>query len=86
MRRRPVLLVAGLLLVLLPLAAAAQRPGFFGRSAQYENVPYDGRFTFVRVNYRTAPGGFWYRGQPAWSHGYPTSERNLMSIMSEPAL
>jgi len=44
-------------------------------------VPYDGRFTFVRVTYETLPGGYWYRGQPAWSHGYPTSERNLMRIV-----
>jgi hypothetical protein len=27
------------------------------------------------------PGGYWYRGQPAWSHGYPTSEDNLMQIL-----
>ena len=46
------------------------------------NVAYDGRFTFVRVNYTTAPGGYWYRGQPAWSHGYPTAERNLLSILT----
>ena len=45
------------------------------------NVPYDGRFTFVRLSYQTLPGGYWYRGQPAWSHGYPTSERNLMRIV-----
>lgn len=45
------------------------------------NIPYDGRFTFVRVSYETAPGGYWYRGQPAWMHGYPTAERNLMRII-----
>ena len=47
------------------------------------NVPYDGRFTFVRVNYTSMPGGYWYRGQPAWSHGYPTAERNLLRILQE---
>jgi hypothetical protein len=46
------------------------------------NAPYDGRFTFVRVNYTTLPGGYWYQGQPAWSHGYPVAERNLMRIMN----
>ena len=46
-----------------------------------ENVPYDGRFAFVRLTYDTAPGGFWYRGQPAWSHGYPIAEYNLMQIL-----
>jgi uncharacterized protein DUF4159 len=49
----------------------------------YPNVPYDGRFTFVRVNYETAPGGYWYRGLPAWAHGYPMAEQNLMRIMNE---
>jgi hypothetical protein len=46
------------------------------------NVPYDGRFTFVRLSYQTLPGGYWYQGQPAWSHGYPTSEENLMRIVN----
>jgi hypothetical protein len=45
------------------------------------NLPYDGRFAFVRLTYDTLPGGYWYRGQPAWSHGYPTSEENLMHIL-----
>ena len=44
-------------------------------------MKYDGRFTFVRVSYETLPDGYWYRGQPAWSHGYPTSEQNLMRIV-----
>jgi hypothetical protein len=47
------------------------------------NVPYDGRFAFVRVKYDTAPGGYWWRGQPSWSHGYPLAEQNLMRIMNE---
>jgi len=47
------------------------------------NIGYDGRFTFVRVKYTTAPGGFWYSGWPAWGHGYPIAEENLMNIMNE---
>ena len=71
-----------------PLAQRRQRGfGILGGSrtlrGQLPNTPYDGRFTFVRVNYDTAPGGFWYRGLPAWSHGYPVSEENLMKIMNE---
>jgi hypothetical protein len=66
-------------------ATAAQR-GFF-RSRQREidirNAPYNGQFTFVRVNYTTAPGGYWYQGLPAWSHGFPLAERNLMRILNE---
>lgn len=51
------------------------------RPGTQANLPYDGRFTFVRVTYDTLPGGYWYRGQPAWSHGYPTAEENLMQIL-----
>ena len=35
----------------------------------------------MRVTYDTAPGGYWWRGQPSWSHGYPLAEQNLMKIM-----
>jgi len=45
------------------------------------NQPYDGRFAFLRVKYETAPGGYWWRGLPSWSHGYPLAEQNLMQIM-----
>ena len=54
-----------------------------GRFTSGRNVAYDGRFTFVRLKYTTAPGGYWYGGWPAWGHGYPISEQNLMNIMNE---
>jgi hypothetical protein len=73
----------------LALAAAvlAQR-GFFegrqyGRETETHNVRYDGQFTFVRLKYETAPGGYWAGGRPSWSHGYPLSEWHLMKIMNE---
>jgi len=47
------------------------------------NIPYDGRFTFVRIRYDPAPGGFWPGRRPSWIHGYPLAERNLMKIMNE---
>jgi len=88
--RRSALGLAALLLTLADAASAQRRGGFRGgfpldglREAvpiEY-NAPYDGRFTFVRINYETLPGGYWYRGQPAWSHGYPVAERNLMKII-----
>ena len=68
-------------------AAMAQRGfGFAGIRYPFQALPnakYDGRFTFVRLSYETAPGGYWYRGLPAWAHGYPVAERNLMKIMNE---
>ena len=78
-----------LIVVLVALTALAQRRGFrnFGElsdlSGVRPNAAYDGRFTFVRVKYTTAPGGYWYRGLPAWAHGYPVAEQNLMRIMKE---
>src|SRR5215212_3201998 len=81
------IVVTGLtLLLLVSTAAMAQRRIFGsqrGREVDVENKPYDGRFTFARVKYATAPGGFWYMGLPSWAHGYPMSEDNLMRIMSE---
>jgi hypothetical protein len=77
-------IVALVLLLAVAMSAYAQRG--YGRFVPYQippNAPYDGRFTFVRVKYETAPGGYWWRGQPAWAHGYPTAEANLMKIMNE---
>jgi hypothetical protein len=76
----------------LTATALAQRGGFGGfggyggqrgRLHILPNIPYDGRFTFVRVNYETAPGGYWAGGRPSWAHGYPLAEENLMKIMNE---
>jgi hypothetical protein len=86
-RRRVRLVVAAALLVVLTAAAAFAQRRFFGRQRGREvdvvNHAYDGRFTFARVKYDTAPGGYWYMGLPSWSHGYPMSEDNLMRIMNE---
>jgi Domain of unknown function (DUF4159) len=49
--------------------------------------PYDGRFTFARLKYTTGPGGYYFRGLPAWAHGYLSamqghrSETNLTKIL-----
>jgi hypothetical protein len=72
--------VAGLLVA---VSALAQFGGPRGPFHERPNVAYDGRFTFVRLKYTTAPGGYWYGGWPAWGHGYPISEQNLMNIMNE---
>ena len=51
---------------------------------EIEKIPYDGRFTLVRLSFTTnSPMGYYYRGLPAWAHGYPNSELNLMRIVSE---
>jgi uncharacterized protein DUF4159 len=76
--------VAALALLLLLAGAARAQFGFArGPFHEYPTILYDGRFTFVRLKYTTAPGGYWYGGWPAWGHGYPLSEQNLMRIMNE---
>jgi len=67
-------------------AAQVQRrgPSFWDRGLR--NIPYDGEFTFVRVRYTTAPGGFWAGGLPSWVHGFPLAELNLLRIMTDISL
>jgi hypothetical protein len=45
------------------------------------NTEYSGRFTFVRLMYRTSPRRA-YRN-PGWAHDYPVAERNFGQIMTE---
>jgi len=80
------LLLAGLIFCGLA-TVAAQRYAFF------EPVPdrahYDGRFTFARLKYESGPGGYYYRGVPAWAHGFAntengvSAEHQLMMIVNE---
>src|SRR5689334_22278873 len=70
-------------------ATALAQFGFGGYRGSYDplpNIPYDGRFTFVRVRYTPAPGGYWPGRRPSWIHGYPLAEHNLMKIMNEVSL
>jgi hypothetical protein len=91
MRRRWVLGAIAAVLIATATAALAQRRrdgfggfgGFRQRVPVLKNTPYDGRFTFVRMNYESTPDGYWYGGTPAWSHGYPVAEKNLVQIMNE---
>jgi hypothetical protein len=81
-------ILLALMLLGVPLLAQRGRGGFGGGSFRVdpviEKIPYDGRFTLVRLSFTTnSPAGYYYRGMPAWAHGYPNSERNLMRIVSE---
>src|SRR5262245_9689317 len=84
MRHRAVVRIVVVLALGLAAAASAQRRRFFyGWDPTVKNIPYDGRFTFARVRYTTAPGGNWAGGRPSWVHGYPLAEQNLMRIMKD---
>ena len=82
--------VAGLLVVSGD-SGLAQRlwPGDSLREPATHAPSYDGRFMFARVKYTSGPGGYYYRGLPAWAHGYvPSSEGdraelNLTRILKE---
>jgi hypothetical protein len=78
--KRFVLLAAMLAAGARPLEA--QRRGgnsrFMGAEA---NVPYDGRFAYVRVRYEIPMDGF--RQDIKWAHDYPRGERHFSKIMSE---
>ena len=96
-------LVSGALLLLALLVGAgtllAQRGfggfGGFGFDSGYEprvtNPEYNGQFTFARIKYVSGPGGYYYRGIPAWAHGYvpdprganTRAETDLMQIMKD---
>jgi hypothetical protein len=71
--------------VLCAVLAVAQRLENFrpGRVPRIQSGAYDGRFTFVRIRYETAPGGYWSGGRPSWVHGYPVAEENLLRIMRD---
>lgn len=80
MRRAAFVLLAVLGAVLSTHAPGhAQRGGGQrgGRVFVEPNVPYDGRFTFVRLQY-TNMGG---RG--GWAFDYPAMERNFMTILED---
>src|SRR5262245_11375863 len=84
-RRGRIVAAAAMALIGLTAAVSAQRffPGEGGIEPEVHNATYDGRFTFVRAKYATGPGGWYYRGLPAWAHGFPNAEQNLMRIMNE---
>lgn len=67
-----------------PLLAAPALP------QQFEEIPYDGRFTFLRVYFESGSRGFdgfgggrGGRGEPPWAHDYPRAETNFAKILAE---
>jgi Domain of unknown function (DUF4159) len=79
---RRALALASIAVITLAVASAAQRRYFANPE---KNIPYDGKFTFVRVRYTPTPGGYWAGGMPSWVHGFPLAEHNLLRIMKEPS-
>ena len=89
MAMRPALLLLTAAVAVVP--AAGLGDGSAARAApaaamQVDNIPYDGRFTFVRLRFTPSRGGFFGREGPPWAHDYPRAERNLMRILAETTL
>jgi len=78
-------MMRALLFVLAIAAAGAAAP-----APQYPWHPYEGRWTFVRIQFNDGRGGdirsFGRRGgfdNPGWRHDYPNAERNFSKILHE---
>lgn len=85
--RRRATWAGALLLVCVASTAEAQRNRGGQRGGQrgpsiLPNIPYDGRFTYIRVRYELPmDGGF--RQDIKWAHDYPRGEQHFGKIFSE---
>jgi len=83
--RHPTLRLAVMAALVAALGATtlAQRGGFGRRSQRFfqpsysANVPYDGKFVFVRMSYPV-----YGRRDAGWAHDWPIGEQNFMTIFS----
>ena len=69
-----------------PMAAQRNRGPEGGTDfgdAPVPNVPYDGRFTFVRIKFEVGLQGFRGRRDLKWDHDYPRAERHFTKILEE---
>ena len=62
------------------LAAAAALPAL---AQEFPIIPYDGRFTFIRVSFESGGSGLRGFGRgggrgPVWAHDYPRAEINFL--------
>lgn len=73
---RPAISLASGLWLLTLLATLAASP--HAQEDGYEQVPYNGAFTFTRIRYDG--GGFRRRGG-AWAHDYPQADQHLPKII-----
>ena len=73
-RRTGALLLAAIACGGVALAGEVRPAAVVDQDRQTE---YDGRFTFVRIRFDAAGGGY----SPPWAHDYPRAERNLMRIL-----
>jgi len=76
------------LLAMAVAASGALRAAELGGppEVRYENTPYNGRFTFVRVRFdpsRWGPGNYMWGLDLKWNHDYPRAESHFTKILKE---
>jgi hypothetical protein len=79
---RKALTAAILVGAVLPLSADVGVPP----DVPYENVPYNGRYTFARVKYNPSswgPGDYMWGLDLRWNHDYPRAETHFTKILRE---
>jgi hypothetical protein len=84
-RARRTLRRLAVVLALLPVVGQGQsrnRQGGGRPQQEMANVPYDGRYTFVRVKYDMLNDGGFGR-DIKWAHDYPRGERHFTKIIAE---
>jgi hypothetical protein len=76
-RRIRTTVLTAVIAISLASLTSAQRYFRFDYVPEEHNVKYNGRFTFVRLKYSVAPGGYYYRSIPAWAHGFANTESGV---------
>jgi hypothetical protein len=86
--RKSIAVIVGAVLVSLGLTVHAQRGRNRGGQERFSgfirlegNLPYDGRFTFVRIRYQNLMSR-----RSEWSHDYPDGEKHFMKILNAVSL
>jgi hypothetical protein len=70
----------------LAAPVAGQAFDFEAPEVEYQNLPYNGAFTFARVQFqpsRWGPGRYAWGLDLKWNHDYPRADERLPEILSE---
>ena len=93
-RRALLVLLAGMGLAAMALAQRPRGQRNMAGATEFDinNVPYDGRFAFVRLRYTPSAGGFGQGGgyfggvNYWWDHDYPRADQHLTTMLREMTL
>jgi len=75
-----------LALILAAAALASSADGVHTPDVPYDNISYNGRFTFVRLRFepsRWGAGNYAWGLDLKWNHDYPRADRHFMTMLHE---